>query len=579
MFTLLRFFRPHRVTLVVIIFLTFFHTFGVLYIPTLTAEIVNKGIVAGNMSNIFRYGVWMLGVAVLAGAIAILGSWLSTKVASQFSGSVRETVFGKAQSLSTTDFNRIGVASMITRATGDVSSIGQMSVMFLQMMLPAPLMIIAGLVLAFTKNQTLALIIVGTMLLFMLFSLFFGRKVIPLFRMVQVKMDRITRVLRENIIGVRVIRAFHREAYEKGRMDEAAADYAGNSIRINKLFAAFQPAVLLIVNACVILIVWVGGKSSVQIGDMIAMVEYCFLILHALIMALMMFMYIPKAQASADRINEVLDMEPEKTGEAADNQENLLDAHVEFKNVTFQYPNAEEPVLDQISFESKRGEVTAIIGGTGSGKSTIAQLLLRFFEIQGGSIRVGGTDIREMPLKQLRDKIGYVPQKALLFSGTIAENIRHGKTDATEQEIVHAAEVAQADGFIRQTPQGYRSFVAQGGSNFSGGQKQRLCIARALVRKPDIYVFDDSFSALDFKTDAMLRKALHSETRHATVIIVAQRISTILDADRIIVLDEGRIAGTGTHRELLKTCAVYRQIAHSQLSDDELAETEGGADE
>lgn len=578
MFTLLRFFRPHRVTLLVIVLLTFLHTFGTLYIPTLTAEIVNKGIVAGSMSNIVWYGVWMLGVAVLAGAIAILGSWLSTRVVSQFSGSVREAVFGKAQSLPTSDFNRIGVASMITRATGDVSSIGQMSVMFLQMMLPAPLMVIAGLVLAFTKNQTLALMIVGTMLLFMLFTLFFGKKVIPLFRMVQVKMDRITRVLRENIIGVRVIRAFHREAYEKGRLDEAAADYAGNSIRINKLFAVFQPAVLLIVNACVIFIIWIGGKSAVQIGDMIAMVEYCFLILHALVMALLMLMYIPKAQASADRINEVLDMKPEKT-EGADKRKTPLDAHVEFSHVTFRYPNAEEPVLDRISFEAKRGEVTAIIGGTGSGKSTIAQLLLRFFDIQAGSIRVGGADIREMPLKQLRDKIGYVPQKAFLFSGTIGENIRHGKADATDQELEHAAAVAQADGFIRQTPQGYRSYVAQGGSNFSGGQKQRLCIARALVRKPDIYVFDDSFSALDFKTDAVLRKALHGETRHATVIIVAQRISTILDADRIIVLDEGRIAGTGTHRELMKTCRVYRQIAHSQLSDEELAETEGGADE
>ena len=579
MFRLLRFFRPHRLMLGIIILLTFLHTFGTLYIPTLTAEIVNRGIMAGSMSHIVRYGVWMLAVAILAGAIAILGSWLGTKVASQFSGSVREAVFGKAQSLTTSDFNRIGVASMITRATGDVSSVSQMSVMFLQMMLPAPLMVIAGLVLAFTKNQTLALMIVGTMLLFMLFTLFFGRKVIPLFRMVQVKMDRITRILRENIIGVRVIRAFHREAYEKGRLDEAAADYAGNSIRINKLFAAFQPAVLLIVNVCVIFIIWIGGKSGVQIGDMIAMVEYCFLILHALVMALLMFMYIPKAQASADRINEVLDMEPEKTEAAADKQEDPLDAHVVFNQVTFQYPNAEAPVLDRISFEAKRGEVTAIIGGTGSGKSTIAQLLLRFFDIQEGSIRVGGADIRAMPQKQLRDKIGYVPQKAFLFSGTIADNIRHGKADATDQELEHAAAVAQADGFIRQTPQGYNSSVAQGGSNFSGGQKQRLCIARALVRRPDIYVFDDSFSALDFKTDAMLRKALHGETRHATVIIVAQRISTILDADRIIVLDEGRIAGTGTHRELMKACTVYRQIAQSQLSDDELAETEGGADE
>lgn len=573
MFRLLGKFRASWLMVVAITVLTFLETFGTLWIPTLTAQIVDKGIVKGNIDIILHYGGWMLVVAALTGAIAVCSSWFSTRLASRVSGNIREAVFMKAQTLTVTDFHKFGVSSMITRATGDVTNISQISIMSLQLLLPAPLMVISGLFLAFSKNHQLALIIVAAMLLFILFTVFFGKRIIPLFKVMQWKMDRITQLLRENIIGVRVIRAFHREAYERARVDKAARDYADNSIRINKLFALFQPVILLIVNACILLIIWVSGRGSIQIGDTIAMVEYCFLILHALIMALLMVIYIPKAQVSAERINQVLDAISEP-------QEQLImttpippsAAHIEFDHVAFQYPSAEEPVLDKISFTAKRGEVTAIIGGTGSGKSTIAQLLLRFFDVQSGVIRIGGRDIRDMSQNQLRDKIGYVPQRALLFSGSISENIRHGKADATEEEIRYAARIAQADEFIMGTPQGYSSYVSQGGSNFSGGQKQRLCIARALVRKPEIYIFDDSFSALDFKTDAKLRQALKKETQDATVVIVAQRISTILDADRIVVLDQGRIAGTGTHRELMATCPVYQQIAFSQLSGNELAE-------
>lgn len=516
----------------------------------------------------------MLAVAVLTGVVAILGAWLSADLSSKFSQTIREAVFMKAQAFSIHDFHKIGVASMITRATGDITIIGQITVMFLQMLLPAPIMTIVGLFLAFTKDKMLAFMILTTMLSFLLFAALFGKRVVPLFRLLQVKMDRITQIIRETIIGVRVIRAFHRGAYEKGRIDAVTADYADNSIRINKLFAVFLPIAMLIINACVIGIVWMGGirtsAGSMQIGDIMAMVEYCFLILYALIMGIMMFLCIPQAQACADRINEVLDMTPEMEDKPGWHLESNTYAHLEFRKVTFQYPNAEKPILNDINFESKSGEVTAVIGGTGSGKSTIANLILRFFDIQNGSILINGMDIRELSQKQLRDKIGYVPQKAFLFSGTIEENIHHGKEDANEEEIQHAAQVAQAHEFITAMDRGYHSYVAQGGNNLSGGQKQRLAIARALVRKPEIYIFDDSFSALDFKTDARLREALKTEIGNSTVIIIAQRISTIMDADRIVVLDDGNVAGVGTHTKLMKNCEVYQQIAASQLSENEL---------
>lgn len=569
---LFRFLKPYRHILVTILLLTIMQTLGTLYIPTLTAEIIDKGIGRGDINLILKFGAMMLFVAVMTGAITIFSAKLSASVASKFSGNIREAVFKKAQIMSIQDMQKVGVASMITRATGDVNTIGQTTVMFFQMLLPAPFMAIAGLELAFTKNKTLALIILSTLIIFLIFTIVFAKKILPLYEKVQYKMDRITRILRENIIGVRVIRAFNREAYEKERIDETATDYANNSIRINRLYAFFQPGVMLIVNACIICIIWVGGSQSVKIGDIMAMIEYCFLILFSLIMAIMMFINIPKAAACADRINEVLELTPEINDPKMVVHADKTHGTVEFENVSFQYPNAEEPVLEGVNFLSKPGEITAIIGGTGSGKSTVVQLLMRFFDINKGAIKVNGTDIREMSQKELHDKIGYVPQKAFLFSGTIADNIRYGKPDATDEEVQHAAKIAQSHDFIMEKPDKYDSFVAQGGSNYSGGQKQRLCIARALARKPEVYVFDDSFSALDFKTDAVLRKALKAETVDSTVIIVAQRISTVLDANRILVLDDGRVVGIGTHKELMDSCTVYQQIAHSQLSEEELNE-------
>lgn len=575
MLKLFRFLKPYKITLVAVILLTFLLTLGTLYIPTLTAEIVNNGVMKGNVSYIIKIGAVMLLISALTGAVTVWSNRLAADLSARFARDIREAIFVKAQSFSLNDFNMIGTASMITRTTSDVTLIGDTTIMFILLLLPAPVMAVSGLCLAFAKDRVLSLIIVATMIIFLFLAALLGKKVIPLFKRIQIKMDSINRTLRENVIGVRVIRAFHRESYEKGRVDAASSDYADNAIRINKMIAVLQPIAMMIINGGIIGILWLGGvraaDGAVQIGDIMAMVEYCFLILIFLIMGVMMFLYIPRAQACADRINEILMVNPEISDTIVSHSEREEHAHLEFRDVTFRYPNAEEPVLSNLSFESNSGEVTAIIGGTGSGKSTIASLILRFFEIESGSIMINGVDIRELPQKELRDKIGFVPQKTFLFSGTIEENIRYGMENATWEQVEHAAKVAQAHEFIAEMEQGYHSHVAQGGSNFSGGQKQRLAIARALIRKPEFYIFDDSFSALDFNTDAKLRRALKGETGNSTVVIVAQRVSTIMDADRIIVLEDGKIAGIGRHGDLMKSCDVYRQIAASQLSEEELA--------
>lgn len=574
MLKLFRFLRPYKTMLLVVILLTFLLTFGTLYIPTLTAGIVNNGVMKGNVPYIMKTGAVMLLISALTGAVTIWSNQLAANLSAGLARDIREAVFVKVQSFSINDFNKIGTASMITRATSDVTLIGDTMVMFILMLLPAPIMAIGGLCLAFMKDKVLALIIVATMIVFLLIAVLLGRKVIPLFKLIQIKMDNINRTLRENVIGVRVIRAFNREQYEKGRMDAASSDYADNAIRINKMIAVLQPIAMMIINGGIIGILWLGGiravNGAVQIGDIMAMIEYCFLILIFLTMGVMMFMYIPRAQASADRINEILTINPEISDMAVSHFGRKEYAHLEFQDVTFQYPNAEEPVLSHLSFESNSGEVTAIIGGTGSGKSTVTNLILRFFEIQSGSILLDGIDIRDLPQKELRGKIGFVPQKTFLFSGTISENIRYGMENATQEQVEHAAKVAQADDFIAEMEHGYSSHVSQGGSNLSGGQKQRLAIARALIRKPEFYIFDDSFSALDFSTDAKLRRALKKEIGSSTIVIVAQRISTIMDADRIIVLKDGKIAGIGRHEDLMRNCDVYKQIAASQFSEEEL---------
>jgi ATP-binding cassette, subfamily B, multidrug efflux pump len=391
----------------------------------------------------------------------------------------------------------------------------------------------------------------------------------------QVKLDNLNRVLRENLTGIRVIRSFNRVEHEKKRFNEANWDLTQTAIKVNKIMAAMMPIMMMVLNLSTVAIVWFGGlrisNGHMQVGDMMAFIQYAMQIMFSFIMLSMMFVMIPRASVSAVRINEVLDMTADVKDPSSSLSGNGTRGYVEFKDVTFSYPGAEMPAIVNISFSMKPGEVTAIIGGTGSGKSTLINLIPRFYDVDNGKVLVDGVDVREMTQEQLRKKIGFVPQQSVLFTGTIAENIRYGKENATADEVEHAAEIAQANEFISNMPEGFDAVIAQGGTNVSGGQKQRLSIARALVRKPEIYIFDDSFSALDFKTDAKLRAALKGETGDSTVLIVAQRVSTIMDADQIIVLDNGEINGIGKHKELMESSAVYREIVMSQLSEEEIA--------
>jgi ATP-binding cassette, subfamily B, multidrug efflux pump len=393
---------------------------------------------------------------------------------------------------------------------------------------------------------------------------------------VQSKLDKINLIIDEQLTGVRVIRAFDRVKHEEKRFDEANVDLTDVTIRVNQIIALLMPLMMFVLNITSVSILWFSSNlinsNDMQIGSMIAFLAYAMQILFALLMVSMMFVMIPRAAASADRIEEVLKMSPDIIDAEQVQRADGMRGYVEFQDVTFSYPGAEEPALSHISFSARPGQVTAIIGGTGAGKSTMVSLIPRFYDVDSGRVLVDGVDVRAMAQEHVREKIGFVPQKAVLFSGTINENIRYGKVDATDEEVAHAATVAQANDFIAEMPDGFDSVIAQGGTNVSGGQKQRLSIARALVRKPEIYVFDDTFSALDFKTDARLRMALKRETADATVVIVAQRVSTVMDADQIIVLDEGQMAGVGTHRELMQTCEVYREIVTSQLSQEEIAE-------
>ena len=577
MFKLMKFLSPYKGRAAAMLILLFLQVLGTLYIPTLTADIVNNGIVAGDLSRIWKTGGFMLAVAVAIAVVSIAETYLSTAIFSALGRDIRNALFEKSQALTIDEFNRFGPASMLTRCTNDITQIQQAYMAATEMLLPAPVMAIAGLILAYSKSTTLAMVIVGAMVIVCAFTALIGARALPLFSRLQTLLDKINRVLQENLTGVRVIRAFNRAGFEQQRADASFGEYAQSAIRVNKIFAVLMPVILLVLNLSTVVIVAVGGQrvsdGAMQIGDIMALIEYAVLILMYLIMGVMIFMIFPRAQSCARRVNAVLSVPADGTEapRTTPGRQHKYTAKLEFRNVTFQYQGAEEPVLNNISFTADVGKTTAIIGGTGSGKSTIASLIPRFYDIQSGTIRIDGRNIVHIPKPELRARIGFVPQKAFLFSGTILDNFRHGKKDATMEEIRKAAQTAQIAGFIDGLEDGYNARVAQGGNNFSGGQKQRLAIARALVKKPEIYIFDDSFSALDFKTDAKLRAALKDEVKDAAVIVVAQRISTIMDAEQIVVLDEGRVAGTGTHKELMASCPVYQQIARSQLSEEELA--------
>jgi ATP-binding cassette, subfamily B, multidrug efflux pump len=575
MIKLFRFFKPFKWLVALVLMFMFLQAMAELYLPTLMSDVVNNGMVTGDTGYIWRYGSFMLLVALGSSICAIAGSFLSSKAAVGFGRDLRDSVFTRVESYSLHEFDKIGTASMITRTTNDITQIQTLLVMMMRFMIYAPIMCIGGIIMAMSKDKPLTLVLAVVLPALAAAILTLASVVVPIFKSLQKKLDKVNLVLRENLTGIRVIRAFNRLDAEKVRFSRANRDLTDTSIRVNKILAAMQPIMMLLMNITSVSIIWFASlrirDNKMQLGDMMAFLQYAMQIMFSLIMVSIMYVMVPRAQASAERINEILDMKPEINDPEDSQKADEKRGYVEFKDVTFSYPGAEQPALSNISFAAGPGEVTAIIGGTGSGKSTLISLVPRFYDIDNGNILVDGVDVRELTQKELRTKIGFVPQSAVLFTGSITDNIRYGKDDATDEEVRHAAEVAQASEFISNMKDGFNSEIAQGGTNVSGGQKQRLSIARALVRKPEIYIFDDSFSALDFKTDARLRAALKKETVDSTVILVAQRVGTVMDADRIIVLDEGQIVGIGKHRELLTTCEVYREIVSSQLSEEEIA--------
>lgn len=553
----------------------FLQSLAELYLPTLMSDIVDTGIVKGDTPYIIKVGSFMLLIAAIGTACAVIASYISSKVAASFGKSVRNKVFTKVEHFSLQEFDQIGTASLITRTTNDIAQVQTVLTMMLRMMISAPMMCIGGIMMAVSKDAPLSLVLVVIVPFIAIVVFAIMRKSIPLFRSIQTKLDKLNLILNENLTGIRVIRSFHRMEYENKRFTDAGYDLMETSIKVNRLMATMMPAMMLILNLSTIAIIWFGGiridQGHIQVGDLMAFIQYAMQIMFSVLMVAMIFVMIPRASASAVRINEVIEMDSFNIEDQQEDKVEVKKGTIEFQDVTFRYPGAEQPVLSHISFTAKPGETIAIIGGTGAGKTTLVHLIPRFYEIEQGSIRIDGKDIRQLSVESLRANIGFVPQQSVLFSGTIAENIRYGKLDATDLEVQHAAEISQATEFIMEMKDQFESVISQGGTNLSGGQKQRLSIARALVRKPDIYIFDDSFSALDLRTEANLRKALKLETTHATQFIVAQRVSTVMDADQILVLDQGKIVGNGKHQDLLETCDVYREIVSSQLSKEEIA--------
>lgn len=544
---------------------------GTLLIPFLIAGIVDNGILKGDINEIINIGGQMILVLLITTVAAVLGSYYSADLAAVFGYYMRDKIFRKSQELSIHEFDTIGVSSMITRTTSDISNLQQTFGLILQLIVPAPLIIISSIIMTIHTSFVLALIIILSVVIFMIFASLVLKKSIFISKRVQTKLDYINQVIRECITGIRVIRAFGNEKYEEDRAGKAFKSYATDMIKLNKIFAVLNPTIWLIIGLSIASIVWIGGvfsmNGTMEIGQITAVTEYSIITLSYLILATTTSVTLPKMKSCLDRIEEVLEINLEIQDldmEKKYKKDNY--AVVEFENVSFFYNGAEEPVIRNVSFSCNKGETTAIIGSTGSGKSTIANLILRLHDIDEGEIRINGVDIRCISQKELRDTIGYVPQKAFLFSGTIEDSLKMGYKDATKEDMKRALSISQSDSFVDKLPDGLKSEVSQGGSNFSGGQKQRLSIARALIRSVPIYIFDDSFSALDLKTDSTLRKSLKENMTESAKIIIAQRVSTIMDADQIIVLDEGKLVGIGKHIDLMKSCSVYQAIAKSQMS-------------
>ena len=548
-----------------------------LYLPTLTSNIIDKGVAQGDVDYIWHTGFVMIGFSLISILAAIANTFFATRESQKLGKQLRTDVYKKSESLTKDAFDKYGTASLITRTTNDVTQIQMVTQMFLRMMINAPITLIGASILAYQKDHQLTkifLVVIPVMIILIGGIMYFA---VPLFKSMQKKTDRLNLVFREGLTGVRVIRAFDKTRFEENRFDLANKDYTNTAIKVNTIVALMMPMMTLIMSGTNVAITWFGGHyiadMTLEVGNLIAFMTYAMQILISFMMLSAIFIMIPRAQASADRINEVLD---EKIGiHDPENPKTVSfagkEATLAFNHVNYRYHGAEKLALEDIDFQAKSGEIVAIIGGTGSGKTTLVNLIPRLYDIESGSIQINGTDISEMTQYNLRELMGFVPQKAVLFSGTIRDNMQYGKPDATDEMIWKALEIAQAKDFVSEMEDGLDSHVEQGGGNFSGGQRQRLAIARALVKTADIYVFDDSFSALDFKTDANLRQALKTNMKESITVLVAQRVSTVMDADMILVLDEGKLVGKGTHEELLATNETYQEIVHSQLREEDLA--------
>jgi len=563
----------YKKIIALIFLLVFIQALSQLFLPTLMGDIVDNGVVTGNITYIWKIGFVMLFVTLVGALVTVLSSYFTAHVATGFSRDLRSVIFKHVSKFTLNEFDEVGTASLITRTTNDVNQIQRATIMILRMALMAPFMLVGGLIMALSKDAKLSMTILIVIPFLVGIIYLILKKAMPLFKAVQIRLDRLNRVFRENLTGMSVIRAFTREPSERERLKNANFSLMDVSIRVNRIMAIISPAMMLFMNLTIVFVIWFGGfrieAGNMEIGDLMAFIQYVMLIMSALVMASMIFVIIPRATVSANRIRDVLELEPVQIPQGNVTLESTQ-GEVKFENVTFNYPGAEEASLANISFISKKGETTAIIGGTGSGKTTLINLIPRFYEATSGEIYINGVNIKETKLEDLRNQIGLVPQKAMIFSGTVFENISYGKPNATLEEVKHAAEIAQVSEFIESLEEGYNTHLEQGGANLSGGQKQRLSIARALVRQPEIYLFDDSFSALDYQTDAKLHQKLEEETKDSTIIIVGQRVSSVKSADQILVLDKGIIVGKGTHNELIKDNKVYQEIVDSQFDEGEL---------